>query len=794
MKKKFILLPMFLLVLAACGKTSSSETPTSSAPGTSVPGTSEVTTSEDPITSAVEESSDDLPPPPPSTSVQESVLTTIEEARKVADGTEVTVEGVITAIYGMANDSHGVIIQEGDYAITLPFVDKAITAELEVGNVIQAKGKRKLFNGLVQLSNSAITFKAAEGPEIVPLTLTEADWTIENLQTKDARWVKVEGLKHVSGSVDVNDNSPITVKLGNTELPIYMSQYIDMAEKEAIKTKIESLKSTDTITFVGPVGFYKTPQLNPVNAATITIVEGEGPVGPVLPTSLTFTPATAELAPGETFATTLVKAPSDATLEGLTYTSADEAVATVSETGVITAVDVGTTTITAQVGEVKATFVVNVTIPTSEKLWGIDFKVPANWVRDDKEGQYYSYNTPYNVTLKDGDVEMDWILRGANPNNLVSEGVRFGGKEANAKLGEVIADGLPMGEELAAELAATYAQSKAPIVGEVSEVMINIGGDFGAANFTREKVYLQASVDADFTNPIDLGSKDAVNGKLVFDLETALEDHYFRVIFGMKLTTDKNGGLLVHEMVFSKALETEIPDAPKAKVAIDNLYTGKALDTVLDLEEAYVIWHNAGGSVLVLGTQEGTALVSYYNADSTLKATFAGLNKGEYVNMSVKLANNGTGGDFARAVIGIPQVVGGVLYSKVTLPSWQFDGMEEATIVKNIAEDGLNWLADATTDFLGTYVKVTATVAKVDGDQIYLEYESAVAGKNTFENGTNYIRLSAYKAAQLGFTLEANKTYTIEGIIGGVNKDLPLSGTDNPIFRLYVQTLTEVVA
>lgn len=794
MKKKFILLPMFLLVLAACGKTSSSETPTSSAPGTSVPGTSEVTTSEDPITSDVEESSDDLPPPPPSSSAPEAVLTTIEEARKVADGTEVTVEGVITAIYGMASNTHGVIIQEGDYAITLPFVDKAITAELEVGNVIQAKGKRQLFHGLVQLSNSAITFKEAEGPEIVPLTLTEADWTIENLQTKDARWVKVEGLKYVSGTVNLDANSPITVKLGDTELPIYMSNYIDMAEKEAIKTKIESIKSTDTITFVGPVGFYDTPQLNPVNAATITIVEGEGPVGPVLPTSLTFTPATAELAPGATFATTLTKTPSDATLDGLTYTSANEAVATVSETGVITAVDVGTTTITTEVGEVKAVFVVNVTIPTSEKLWGIDFKVPANWVRDDKEGQYYSYNTPYNVTLKDGDVEMDWILRGANPNNLVSEGVRFGGKQANAKLGEVITDGLPMGEELAAELAATYAQSKAPIVGEVSEVMINIGGDFGAANFTREKVYLQASVDADFTNPIDLGSKDAVNGKLVFDLETALEDHYFRVIFGMKHTTTSNGGLLVHEMVFSKALETEIPEAPKAKVAIDNLYTGKALDTVLDLEEAYVIWHNAGGSVLVLGTQEGTALVNYYNADSTLKATFAGLNKGEYVNMSVKLANNGTGGDFARAVIGIPQVVGGVLYSKVTLPSWQFDGMEEATIVKNIAEDGLNWLADATTGFLGTYVKVTATVAQVSGDQIYLEYNSAVAGKNTLENGTNYIRLSAYKAAQLGFTLEANKTYTIEGIIGGVNKDLPLSGTDDPIFRLYVQTLTEVVA
>lgn len=560
MKKKFILLPMFLLVLAACGKTSSSETPTSSAPGTSVPGTSEVTTSEDPITSDVEESSDDLPPPPPSSSAPEAVLTTIEEARKVADGTEVTVEGVITAIYGMANDLHGVIIQEGDYAITLPFVDKAITAELEVGNVIQAKGKRELFNGLVQLKNSAITFKAAEGPEIVPLTLTEADWTIENLQTKDARWVKVEGLKYVSGTVNLDVNSPITVKLGNTELPIYMSRYIDMAEKEAIKTKIESIKSTDTITFVGPVGFFNTPQLNPVNAATITIVEGEGPVGPVLPTSLTFTPATAELAPGETFETTLVKAPSDATLEGLTYTSANEAVATVSETGVITAVDVGTTTITAQVGEVKAVFVVNVTIPTSEKLWGIDFKVQANWVRDDKEGQYYNYYTPYNVTLKDGDVEMDWILRGANPHNLVSEGVRFGGKPANAKLGEVITDGLPMGEELAAELAATYAQSKAPIVGEVSEVMINIGGDFGDAKFTREKVYLQASVDADFTNPIDLGSKDAVNGKLVFDLETALEDHYFRVIFGMKLlNTEKNEGLLVHEMVFSKALETEIP-------------------------------------------------------------------------------------------------------------------------------------------------------------------------------------------------------------------------------------------
>ena len=771
MKNKIVLLPMFLLVLAACGNNSSSLSPTSQTPG-------------------ISESSIDVPSDPPS----EVTVVSIEEARKLAKDKMVTVQGTITSIYGMASNTHAIIIQEGDFAITLSFVDKTVSAKFAEGNLIRATGEINPYNGLIQLSNTTIDLVQEKGPEIIPLTLTEADWDLDNLKTKDARWVKVEGLKYVKGSVDLTKNSPITVSLGAKELPIYISNYIDLAEKETLKLKFDAIKSTDTITFEGPVGFYNDPQLNPVNANTVTIVEGDEPVGPVLPTTLVFDPSSVELTADETFQTTLIKAPSDSTLDGLVYASTNDAVATVSETGLITAVAAGTTTITAQVGEVKAVFVVNVTIPTSEKLWGIDFKVPANWVKDDKEeGSYYNYTTPWNVTLKDGNVEMDWILRGANPNNLVSEGVRFGGKQTNDKLGEVITDGLPMGEELAAELAATYAQSKAPIVGEVSEVMINIGGDFGTANFTREKVYLQASVDADFTNPINLGSKDAVNGKLVFDLETALEDHYFRVIFGIKHTTTSNGGLLVHEMVFSKALETEIPEAPKAKVAIDNLYTGEAIDTVLALEEAYVIWHNSG--VLVLGTQEGTALVNYFNADSTLKATFAGLNKGEYVNMSVKLANNGTGGDFARAVIGIPQVVGGVLYSKVALPSWQFDGMEEATIVKNIAEDGLNWLADATTDFLGTYVKVTAKLVEIgSGDQYYLEYNTAVAGKNAFENGTNYIRLSAYKANQLGFTLELNKTYTIEGIIGGVNKNLPLSGTDNPIFRLYVQTLTEVVA
>lgn len=548
MKKKFILLPMFLLVLAACGKTSSSETPTSSAPGTSVPGTSEVTTSEDPITSEVEESSDDLPPPPPSSSVQEAVLTTIEEARKVADGTEVTVEGVITAIYGMASEKHGVIIQEGDYAITLPFVDKAITAELEVGNVIQAKGKRQLFHGLVQLSNSAITFKAAEGPEIVPLTLTEADWTIENLQTKDARWVKVEGLKYVGGVVNLDANSPITVKLGDTELPIYMSRYIDMAEKEAIKTKIESIKSTDTITFVGPVGFYDTPQLNPVNAATITIVEGEDPVGPVLPTSLTFTPATAELAPGETFATTLVKAPSDATLEGLTYTSADEAVATVSDTGVITAVASGTTTITAQVGEVKATFVVNVPIiddtitllNSFNFLDGGDSGNTGYANTDVKTNVSYADNNPGGVT---GTTEWE-----ADYSNLgLNYGTRLGGK---------------LESEVQTDAETPWANIKTLFTFEAEIKKVEILGSvyFGSNNITG--LYLQYSADGSTWNtvgelatPAELSKSAADNPgiSISFDDLSIPANSFLRFGVGLTAATSNSGFQFTGIQVYTAA-------------------------------------------------------------------------------------------------------------------------------------------------------------------------------------------------------------------------------------------------
>ena len=778
MKKKLLLLPLFLLVLAACGPSTSEpdSTPGTSQPGTSQPGTS-VTSEED-----------SLPPPPSSSSISETQATSIADARKLAKDTTVTVEGVVTAIYGMASSTHAIILQDGGAAITLPFIDPTLTADLAKGDVLRATGKINPFNGLIQLSNSTFTKLSSTSEPIVPLTLTEADWTVANLEDLDGLIVRVEGLKHVSGTVDTTKNSPITVKLGAKEFAIYVSNYIALTEKEALKAKFDSVRSYDTITFEGPLGQYNDMQLNPVSADTITVVAGT-PTGPVLPTSLAFSTATIELQPEATYQTVLTRLPVDAVLDGLVYASSNELIATVSETGLVTAHSTGVANITATVGEISATLMVTVAIPTTEKLWSLDFSSAATWISDNKTTTNYSYGTTYDVVMKDGDVEMDWALRGVNPNNWSVPAVRFGSKSSNAKLDEIITAGLPMDAALAHELGAVFAEAKDPVAGTVHEVVVNVFGDFGPANFTREKVYLQASTTVDFATPINLGSKDAVNGKIKFELESGLENHYFRVIIGLKNTVDSNGGLLIQAISFNKLIAA--PEAPKVKVGLANLFTGKAIDEQVVITEGYVLWNRYADTTLVVGTAEGTALVSYFNSDAGSKATFESVVKGDYVTMTLKIAANGNGGNFARANIGVPQLVGGFLFVKAAEPTWQFDGMTEATNVYDLTQ-GLNWLSTYTTADLGTYVRVTGKNLTTANDQFYLEFEARVEGMNSI-GASSYIRLSAYKSNLLGFNLEIGKTYTIEGVIGGVNQNLPLTGTNNPIFRLYAQSVTEVI-
>jgi len=97
--------------------------------------------------------------------------------------------------------------------------------------------------------------------------------------------------------------------------------------------------------------------VGPGNATvTATAQDGSGKSGtstvsvtaPVVPvTSVTVAPSAASLAVGATTALTATVAPTDATNQAVTWSSSDETVATVDQTGVVTAVGPGNATVTA---------------------------------------------------------------------------------------------------------------------------------------------------------------------------------------------------------------------------------------------------------------------------------------------------------------------------------------------------------------------------------------------------------------------------------------------------------------
>ena len=86
---------------------------------------------------------------------------------------------------------------------------------------------------------------------------------------------------------------------------------------------------------------------------------------PIAVTGVTVAPATASIAVGSTQQLNATVAPSNATNQAVTYTSSDEAVATVNSSGLVTAVGEGAATITATTadGSFTATSTITVTEP-----------------------------------------------------------------------------------------------------------------------------------------------------------------------------------------------------------------------------------------------------------------------------------------------------------------------------------------------------------------------------------------------------------------------------------------------
>ncbi len=97
-------------------------------------------------------------------------------------------------------------------------------------------------------------------------------------------------------------------------------------------------------------------------SCTVTVTEEE-----IAVESITLDPTAVELEVGETTTITATVIPEDATYDSITWTSSNDAVATV-ENGEITAVAEGTATITAAIGDIEATCEVTVTAVAVESI------------------------------------------------------------------------------------------------------------------------------------------------------------------------------------------------------------------------------------------------------------------------------------------------------------------------------------------------------------------------------------------------------------------------------------------
>ena len=498
MKKKLILLPIFALLLAGCGNKPSEDT---SAPPSSSEG-------------GIELPSEDEPLPEPSSekeSIPDTDYVTIEAARTAAKeaDTNVTIKGTITEIYGMASNKFGVIVQEGNYALTLSFVEDV--TDLAIGDYVSATGKTQIFNGLYQLSNSTITKLEGDAPVITPMVITE--WSNEALEGKDGAQVVVDGLKFVSGKITVGTNSPIDVKLGEKQFQIYMSGYIDTEIQEALKAKFDSVTINDTIKFTGAVGMYKNYQLNPLRAETVEITKGEA----VTLSALGFNPAAKEITVEDEYdaAATLVVTPNGAPIEGLVYASSDPEVATVDAAGKVTAVAPGSATITAKVGDIVGELALTVEEPINS----------AATLTFPHEGTESSAG--YTATFKAIIGSFEWEIFGFNSQNNSWDHLR-GGRKSDAST--------------------AYIATVGSIAEKIEKVSVSVSQ---IKNGLVTSTKLTVASDADFTQDVQVidGPEVAV-GVMDYVIPNPGENLYYKLDYVFAVDGSGNGNFRITQVAY----------------------------------------------------------------------------------------------------------------------------------------------------------------------------------------------------------------------------------------------------
>ena len=233
---------------------------------------------------------------------------TIAAVRTQGTGSVVT-KGVVTSTYGK-----NAYIQDANAAIVVR-TDGDLTCE--VGDEIRVSGTLGTYNGLLQIQNATIT-TLTTGNAVTPEVMAIAN---VNESTNQGWLVKIVNAKVTSIS-----GQNVTIAQGENSIEVRFNKATDI-----------TFAVNDILTLTGNIGCYNaTKQIaNPTD-----VVKKE-----LISVTLTFTDVPQTITKGET---TKYLATSEPLVEGITYSSSDENIVSVdSETGYITAVAIGTATITA---------------------------------------------------------------------------------------------------------------------------------------------------------------------------------------------------------------------------------------------------------------------------------------------------------------------------------------------------------------------------------------------------------------------------------------------------------------
>jgi len=372
--RKITLLPFLMLVLAACGVT----TPSSSSP-TSTPTSTTTST----VTTSMTTSTPTSTTP---TSSETSTVTSIQAARLLSEGADVTIRGVVTRVVRQRN----FYVQQGDFGITVFGYEGAEAYTVVQGDYVEVYGFIGFYNGLVQLTGAAgsglpeVTKLSGTAPTVTPLELTEETYVNANLATNhDGRLVLVKKLSlagawtplltdasyPTAGGVNVN------MLLGSKTIVARFDRYINVTDRQALNTFFGGLTSGQKVDYEGVLGDFNGIQLAVSIASDFRLNTDAA----ILPTSLTVTaPATpAEVVVGLGLQLSANILPANADDKSVTWSSASPEVATVSSTGLVTGVSVGTAVITAtSVAASSVSGTLSVTVnPAPVTLDGVEFGI-----------------------------------------------------------------------------------------------------------------------------------------------------------------------------------------------------------------------------------------------------------------------------------------------------------------------------------------------------------------------------------------------------------------------------------